>query len=201
MKNQTFVLSGSDRISTRSYSRGVFPMGFRSQKSSKFRVALPPRWPKPPGFNGSSWSLGCLRKTHHSRTGATFLKIGPMPVNKIGGWGVCPTGKSISVSVAVQCVCACVRACVRAKLCAGVRTMIPPGLGRKIGSLWGGALPCRARPVPGPPRALSKIKNKTLVLSGSDRISTRSYSRGVFPMGFRPQKSSKFRVFFAPCRP
>ena len=128
----------------------------------------------------------------------------------IGGWGVCPTGKSISVSVAVQCVCACVRACVRAKLCAGVRTMIPPGLGRNIGSLWV-SVPCRARPcpaVPGgarpgrrPPPALSKIKNKTLVLSGSDRIRTRSYSRGVFPMGFRPQKSSKCRVFFAPCRP
>ena len=100
---------------------------------------------------------------------------------------MCPTGKSISVSVAVQCV----RACVRAKLCAGVRTMIPPGLGRNIGSLWGS---CPA--VPGPPPALSKIKNKTLVLSGSDRIMTRSYSRGVFPMGFRLQKSSKFRVFF-----
>ena len=95
----------------------------------------------------------------------------------------------------------CVRACVRAKLCAGVRTMIPPGLGRKIGSLWG-SVPCRARPGPAPPPpALSKIKNQTFVLSGSDRISTRSYSRGVFPMGFRPQKSSKFCVFFAPCWP
>ena len=116
----------------------------------------------------------------------------------VGGWGVCPTGKSISVSVAVQCVCACVRACVRAKLCAGVRTMIPPGLGRNIGSLWGvvpgRAVPCR--PGARPPPALSKIENETLVLSGSDRIRTRSYSRGVFPMGFRPQKSSKFRVFF-----
>ena len=113
---------------------------------------------------------------------------------------MCPTGKSISVSVAVQCVCACVRACVRAKLCAGVRTMIPPGLGRNIGSLWGGVLPCpvAGARVPGPPRALSKIKNKTLVLSGSDRIRTRSYSRGVFPMGFRPQKSSKFRVPLPP---
>ena len=39
-----------------------------------------------------------------------------------------------------------VRACVRAKLCAGVRTMIPPGLGRNIGSLWGGVLPCPAPP-------------------------------------------------------
>ena len=112
---------------------------------------------------------------------------------------MCPTGKSISVSVAVQCVCACVRACVRAKLCAGVRTMIPPGLGRKIGSLWGCARP-GAR-CPPPPRALSKIKNKTLVLSGSDRIRTRSYSRGVFPMGFRPQKSLKFRVPLPPRRP
>ena len=32
----------------------------------------------------------------------------------IGGWGVLPTGKSISVSVALA-----LRACVRAKLCAG----------------------------------------------------------------------------------
>ena len=73
---------------------------------------------------------------------------------------MCPTGKSISVSVAVQCVCACVRACVRAKLCAGVRTMIPPGLGRNIGSFWGycRAVPCRAGARP--PRALSKIKIK-----------------------------------------
>ena len=38
-----------------------------------------------------------------------------------------------------------VRACVRAKLCAGVRTMSPPGLGRNIGSLWGSG-PCRAVP-------------------------------------------------------
>ena len=41
----------------------------------------------------------------------------------------------------------CVRACVRAKLCAGLRTMILPGLGRNIGSLWGS---CRARPGPAP---------------------------------------------------
>ena len=46
----------------------------------------------------------------------------------------------------------CVRACVRAKLCAGVMTMIPPGLGRNIGSLWGGSCPVPgpgARPPPG----------------------------------------------------
>ena len=42
----------------------------------------------------------------------------------------------------------CVHACVRAKLCAGVRTMIPPGLGRNIGSLWG-VVPGARCPVPG----------------------------------------------------
>ena len=80
---------------------------------------------------------------------------------------MCPTGKSISVSVAVQCVCACVRACVRAKLCAGVRTMIPPGLGRKIGSLWGGS--CRAVPGPAgarPPGRYQKLKIKLLFCRG-----------------------------------
>ena len=41
--------------------------------------------------------------------------IGTLLVRIIGGWGVVPTGKSISVSVAVA-----LRACVRAKLCAGV---------------------------------------------------------------------------------
>ena len=56
--------------------------------------------------------------------------------------------------------CGAVRACVRAKLCAGVRTMIPPGLGRNIGSLWGS---CRARPcraVPPPPRRYQKLRIK-----------------------------------------
>ena len=31
----------------------------------------------------------------------------------VGGWGVCPTGKSISVSVAVPCVRACEAVCGR----------------------------------------------------------------------------------------
>ena len=106
---------------------------------------------------------------------------------------MCPTGKSISVSVAVQCVCACVRACVRAKLCAGVRTMIPPGLGRNIGSLWGS---CRAR-VPGPP---SDLKPK-FDFSAPDRIRLLSSASRVFPMGFHPQKSSEFIVPLPPCRP
>ena len=52
-----------------------------------------------------------------------------------------------------------VRACVRAKLCAGVRTMIPPGLGRNIGSFWG-SVPCRPARVPGSPGRYQKLKIK-----------------------------------------
>ena len=94
----------------------------------------------------------------------------------------------------------CVRACVRAcEAVCGREDDDSSGAGPKYWKFVGvcPAVPCRARP----PRALSKIKNETLVLSGSDRIRTRSYSRGVFPMGFRPQKSSQFRAFIAPCRP
>ena len=103
----------------------------------------------------------------------------------------------------------CVRACVRAcEAVSGREDDESSGAGPKnwkfVGvcpAVPGRARPCPARPGPArpgrrPPPALSKVKNKTLVLSGSDRIRTRSYSRGVFPMGFRPQKSSKFRVFF-----
>ena len=100
----------------------------------------------------------------------------------------------------------CVRACVRAcEAVCGREDDDSSGAGPKYSKFVGGgpAWPGPARPclATAPPRALSEMKHKTLVLSGSDRIRTRSYSRGVFPMGFRPQKSSKFRVFFAPCRP
>ena len=47
----------------------------------------------------------------------------------IGGWGVLPTGKSISVSVAFA-LRACVRACEA--VCGRVGRRVSPGLGRKI---------------------------------------------------------------------
>jgi hypothetical protein len=65
----------------------------------------------------------------------------------IGGWGVCPNGKSISVSVAG------LRAYVRAKLCAGVKgTMVPPGA-RPKNWKFVGVVPCRAVPCPARPAA------------------------------------------------
>ena len=95
----------------------------------------------------------------------------------------------------------CVRACVRAcEAVCGREDDDSSGAGPKYWKFLGGC-PVPGGRVPGPPRALSKIKNETLVLSGSDRIRTRSYSRGVFPMGFRLQKSSKFRDPLPPCRP
>ena len=55
----------------------LFPKVFKISGSG----AAPPA--QTPRLQWSRWSLGCLRKTHHSRAGATFLKIGPMPVDKI----------------------------------------------------------------------------------------------------------------------
>ncbi len=75
----------------------------------------------------------------------------------------------------------------------GVRQRcFPPGKGLRAEvcggrSAWPAGRPSRAG------RALSKIKNKTLVLSGSDRIRTPSYSRGVFLPSFC---SSKLFFFF-----
>ena len=48
------------------------------------------------------------------RSNIFFLRFVATYRSQVGGWGVLPTGKSISVSVAVA-----LRACVRAKLCAG----------------------------------------------------------------------------------
>ena len=55
-----FDFSAFDRIRVLSSARRVFPMGFRPQKSSKFRVPLPPRRPRPPGPNGSAGLWGAL---------------------------------------------------------------------------------------------------------------------------------------------
>ena len=53
-----FDFSAPDRIRLLSSASRVFPMGFRPQKSSKFRVRVPPRRPRPPGPNGPAGGWG-----------------------------------------------------------------------------------------------------------------------------------------------
>ena len=99
---------------------------------------------------------------------------------------MCPTGKSISVSVAVPCVRACEAAWGRED----------DDSSRARPKYWKflGVVPCRPARVPGPP---PDVKPK-FDFSAPDRIRALSSASRVFPMGFRPQKSSKFRARFPP---
>jgi hypothetical protein len=90
---------------------------------------------------------------------------------------VCPTGQSISVSVAVAL--RCVRACVRAKLCAGVKgTMDPPGARPKTWKFVG-VVPCRS--LPAAPPDVPDVEKTNVCFSFSDRIRVLSSSCRVFP--------------------